>query len=55
MVTVTVRLFNVLVSVAAAKACAVVLPGSVSEDAYYVATDLAMDVGLAGPAWWSPP
>ena len=48
-VAVTVRLFIVPVSVAAAKVCAVILPGSVSEDTFNTASDLAMDAGLAMP------
>ena len=48
-VAATVRLFIVPVSVAAATVCAVVLPGLVSEDTFNVASDLAMDAGLALP------
>ena len=32
-----------------AQVCAVILPGSVSEDGYYIASDQAMDAGLALP------
>ncbi len=48
-VAVTVRLFIVPVSAAAAAVCSIVLPGSVSEDTFNTASDLAMDAGLAMP------
>ena len=48
-VAVTARLFIEPVARAAAKACAVILPGSISEAMFNAAADLATDGDLALP------